>query len=153
MAPNISLDTNINVTRQQSNVRLTIVYTHTQSVFGVQVMRDILMRAELRRKWKNELRLWNPQPPPLTLPPPPPPPALPDFRISCTRFSPPSRRLRSADKRTSPLSTPGCPLVQTREWCCCEENNISDHLVLNESKCIFNCKADFDICLLRLTKV
>lgn len=50
MAPNISLDTNINVTRQQSNVRLTIVYTHTQSVFGVQVMRDILMRAELRRK-------------------------------------------------------------------------------------------------------
>lgn len=45
----------------------------------------------------------------------------PSFKISCTRSSPLWRHHRSADKRTSPPWTPGCPLVQKRGWCCWKE--------------------------------
>lgn len=43
-------------------------------------------------------------------------------RTSCTRFAPPWRRRWSADRRTSPPWTPGCPLIQKKGWCCWKEN-------------------------------
>lgn len=42
-------------------------------------------------------------------------------KTSCTRFAPPWRRRWSADRRTSPPWTPGCPLVRKKGWCCWEE--------------------------------